>query len=803
MNSARPSGAQGYLSTPTPTPPGSPLPGSITTSLPPADALEEAEALLTKALLSLSPGDAPSEDGEEDGDCEFLAGLIAKHLQGCLRPSTLDLGCIANGLVEETPGNLASLVSELPPEAWQALDAIALARDGRRIERVYLPVQVMAGPLEPIAQGLRQYSQLREVCLSVPEGATTLDLRPLARAARPGQPLQVTLDIHGDNLHTVQSHPQLDERAGFNGITRTIHGRKCVVTYPVTDDAGDTKSTKSTKGVKDTKGGQAHKPRPLANYWYLRRATGLDDAARAARKTAEAFAADANLNARAVFTQASPDGKAASPAAKLNERIVCRHLGMTWLPRRLDSRLAKGTAQAQRFSYTPFATAQGIAALVPAQTERDYARLIARRPDVVTLGPRLGAEMARLFAEMAPGETRLFGLLTADHFMTLDLQRLRRDHGGRLRDEFIVDVFDPNRTVSHPRVSLASLDDVQGCSLQDWLPQPYWSRYFEAGEAPAIALYGYARVQGGQATLHEGVVAEPAFRLPAEWAAEPGYLYWSVMADRPAQVRESVAAMLALPAVTPEALSQRLGGRGRRQGGPVIASALWSGATAATRAYVEAVARIPAPRLGSSGHFELLAGFGRSLPALHHGVAQGHVETALAYVEAVLACPLGDIERLMLAMARDLSDRPLALALCETPPTDSDLELPAQHRFLHGYVQLILRSDRLGPHDAPLLLASAASTAAREPGTAAQRALACGNARAAGAMVCAVLEMPLPDEKREAALKALGVGVQEVCKALTQGGASGAPWLARIEAANTQGAPADGKAASTPSIMAR
>lgn len=792
MNSARPSGAGGYSPSPTPTPPGSPQPGSIATSHLQATALEQAEALLKAALLSLRADGAPSEG--EGRDDEHIADLLAIQLQGCLRPSTLDLGRIDDGLEEEEPGTLACLAYDFPPEVWLALDAIALARDGRPIERVCLPVQVMAGPLEPIAAGLRQCGQLREVRVGVPDGATTLDLRPLAGAARPGQALQVTLDISGDSLHTVQSHPQLDEQAGFDGMTREIHRRKCVVTYPAKDDAGD---SGDTKRAKDTKDSPAHKPRPLANYWYLRRATGLDDAARATGQTAEAFAARANLNAQAAFTQAGPDGKASQPAAKLNDPIVCRHLGMTWLPRRLASRLAKGTAQAQRFSYTPFATTQDIAALVPAQTERDYARLIARRPDVVTLGPRLGAEAARHFAGMAPGETRLFGLLSAGHFMTLDLQRLRRDHGGRLRDEFIVGVFDPNRTVSHPRVSLASLDDVQGCSLQDWVPEPYWSSYFESGEAPAIALYGYADVQGGQASLHEGVVAEPAFRLPAELAAEPGYLYWSVMADRPEQVRESVAAMLALAAMTPDALSRRLGGRGRRKAGPVMANALWSGATAATRAYVDAISHIPAARLGSSGHMELLAGVGLGLPALHHGVAQGRVETALAYVEAVLASPLRDIERLVLAMARDLSDRPLALALCETPPTDGDLELPAQHRFLHGYVQAILRSDRLGPHDAPLLLASAASTAAKEPGTAAQRAIACGNARATGAMVCAVLEMPLSAEKREAALKALGVSVQAVCKALTQGGASGAPWLSRIEAATPQGPPPDDTATAT------
>lgn len=737
-----------------------------------AEATPHAQALrgLQAAVLeTMQASDQPFTPEE--------AQSLAEELLNARQGGTLDLSRVTDMLdgPDAEPGTPAggetgvTTIGLLTPQAWQALDAGLRALGGPPVRHAVLPAEMTTPELALVARtGLSQLPDLREVTVKVPRGAARVDLRPLTVLASASKPLAVVIDAPGDTLQEVLSAATLRERARHE--RGDIHARKCVVAYPADAD------------------GKACKPRPLSSYFYRRGASGMEDAARAAGLDMKTFASTRQLNGKAFFMAARPDGKSASASPAVGAAIVCRHLCMAWLLLRAQVRAGKGTAQAQRFSYASFASKEAIASQVSPSTDTDFDRLITMAPAAVVLADDFGQALAMQLEGMAVGESRLFGLLTADHAMTADLQRLQRDHGGEQRDEFIVDVYDPNDTAEHVRASLGSLEEVRDTTLWDWLATGSRRRYFVAGTPAILSMHLYATVKGSQVTRPASAPAQRAFLVPQALATEPTYLYWSLLAGDAERVRASLAAMLARTQDTAPALAERLGGAQGNGLSNGLHAAMYRDNAQAVRAYVAGVLAVPAERLPSGARQGLLRGAREGEPAVTQAALTGQLGVAQAWLQAILSSALPGGERVLLALALNSRESPLVQRICAQPLTGDERAQAHREQFIYLHVREALAAPSLTALERKTLLAAEAPASSSAKGrTAAQRALACRNPGAAGALVCAVLEAGLEAQQRDEALAAMGVTVDEVLQALETGPGPGENWAGRITAARGSG----------------
>lgn len=178
--------------------------------------------------------------------------------------------------------------------------------------------------------------------------------------------------------------------------------------------------------------------------------------------------------------------------------IVCRHLALNWIARRqahhTGHRLSDGetkaaeTKSSRRFTNFAVSSVQGIQDNVPASTEAAFQGIAADRSKsaAIVYLSQLSDFLKQEYSSMAPGQNRHFCLVSTNHAMAVELRCKEDEVSGR---SYVLNFYDPNRTVTSRRMVFKSPEDVS-VAAQHLIPAEAWvSGYFGATEKDRVGLF--------------------------------------------------------------------------------------------------------------------------------------------------------------------------------------------------------------------------------------------------------------------------------------------------------------------------
>lgn len=560
----------------------------------------------------------------------------------------------------------------LPAAAWSELDAYLWHVAGKRIEKVVLPANIDPSHL---IRGLAGLSALRELDVSLPTGCESVDFGGL----KPIDPDQLAITLRGNLSDLAVIAP-----AG----SHVTAASQCVALH------------KSRVFYVDGDRQQIGTPRTLAGAGYH-------------------HVSDSLSQEQSVMSKLNGNGRFGNIKSTLLERpgdpIVCRTLSMLWLLARYQhhqdqhTQAAAGidTKSQQPFSYAFAASDVAISQSVTSDTVHEQEGImIGSQADALFDTEGFGEMLSHQFQHMAPGDTRYFMASTPNHMLGVELQVKEAVHAGTLRREYVVNLYDPNKTTTHIRVVAYEARWFKSQSLGHWLERDDVNHYFP-GDPQIGTLVRW--IPPAERTVHPD-------QMPAHEVAihvDPR--------DRPTARFMSAAMSRGAP------LSVTASARG------ILASDL------TTREKRHA----------------LRADNVHNRPALEVACDRGQPATVAAYIRAVLEADTGVLplhDQLNLVRAERDGEPVLAFAAAR----------PAQHRTedaIYSYVREIAASPLALTHKEALLGETGPH------GTAAQRALGIAPARAA-AMMCAIHDANLPAEQTRALLASLQVRGDDVLKAM-------------------------------------
>jgi len=196
----------------------------------------------------------------------------------------------------------------------------------------------------------------------------------------------------------------------------------------------------------------------LSGNWYYRRSEKAEHESESKAHTRTLIT---HFNAKATFT---------APTQASGTAIVCRHLVVGWLRERYiyqdDKRLFSGD-QLARFSYTNFASAEKISEQITADDEEvlDNIKFNSTRNYLVGLD-RLSIFLMEQLKAMKIGDVRHFVVSSGGHAMALELQYKANES---LKPQYVVNFYDPNRTVTHKRVTIGDPNQLAGENIANRL----------------------------------------------------------------------------------------------------------------------------------------------------------------------------------------------------------------------------------------------------------------------------------------------------------------------------------------------
>nr|WP_255429441.1 ShET2/EspL2 family type III secretion system effector toxin [Ramlibacter albus] len=161
----------------------------------------------------------------------------------------------------------------------------------------------------------------------------------------------------------------------------------------------------------------------------------------------------------------------ATKDAMTGERVTCRHMSMQWLVDCVEAFVAR-----RRLDYTPYGDEKEL----PKHVHRARKDADGLRSDMAAdrfLPKELGDKLAELLDAMKPGQVRHVPLATFDHLLGFQLRVKERHYGGRLRRDYVIRFYDPNRSVMHVRLVVGKPTELAGSGLDCFM-----------GEADAAAL---------------------------------------------------------------------------------------------------------------------------------------------------------------------------------------------------------------------------------------------------------------------------------------------------------------------------
>lgn len=568
----------------------------------------------------------------------------------------------------------ADLVA-FPPEAWTALNEYVLQENGTGITQVTLPPQVDP---QALLAGLSRLPDLQHVHIMLPpgRGTGTLDLGQL----QPSHPGRLSIEIDGP-VSDLTIHAPAGSQVRASVPEVALH--KSRVLYV------------------DGKGLQVGSPVTLAGAAYHHTTGSL---------LPQELSVRMQLNGESKFGSITT-----SLLEKSGDKIMCRTLGTLWLMERHAHLQAREQAPPESkqagkpFPYNTFQSTSDIAQRVTDDTIREEEALLFRtRPQALFDTDNFGDMISQQLRQMSPGETRSFAALTPNHMLSVELRVKERHHGGVLRREYVLNIYDPNETSTHRRVVAHDPAWFLNRPLGTWLPTDTVNRYFP-GTPKLGSLVRW--VPPGQRT-------GPAPQAPSQQTG-----VHVDMADT--QTRQ----FLILAASRGAADSISLG-----------------------------VRNILASNSSDDEKWRLLRAEDlRGKPALQLACERSDPATVTAYLRALLACPPGALghDHLLNLLAAPQDGVPALEKMARVKPP------AAMEVAIHAYVREIAASSL------PLAEKIALVGKPGEFGTPATAALEFTPERVA-AMMCGILDAGQPGDNALALLKALGVSPEAVEKAMVR-----------------------------------
>lgn len=711
----------------------------------------------------------------------WTAAEAAQAFARSLRGNSLDL------TVDE---RLSYLAHALPREAWTLLDTLSRTVSRAPISELVLRTRKLSAALDRGVSGLPglkclqlQVSNCRTLNLTG-LNSTTLETilidpprKPLRILAREGIQLRSSRRTYSPFKASVQFY---GSDGKLLGKARALHG---LIYNRVT---GDSKSPKEA----------------------LQLALASEEL---------------NLNGVARFKES--DCKSAGLPA--GQAIVCRHLTAHWLqlrdrydPERNASEnpgpMSKSTPP--RFSLDSVRDTDAITRNVSVSTESLFRALDKDRPvaifDTAHLGHVLAEQLVRL------GETKhrraAFALRTAEHLMGLEIAiKPRKGPQGREENEHVVTLYDPNRSVIHRRLVVATPSDLEGRGFQDWIGTKHEKAYFSDLEEPFCMLL---RWPPGSADMNA-----PSLRASPRALRAEQFLGIALKLDNvellTAAIRHQDDKALMAQFVAAQTLRYR-SPRGsevdfkgelglnkailRHEGissldrarllrsvdsdkletplGTPYGAAMQRGEVGFVRDFASSVLHSGAA-LTRVDRAAILRGSDTETTALHRALTQGHGAAATAYVEVIADRKTGQLQvqdELPLLLGADprIDHGNPALFRIAAHRTAGATQRQRQHLALYQLTQALVKLPTL---ELGLKAKLCAATSEKAGCTAAQAALKAGNPGAAAAIACGIVESALQEADKKALLASLKVSCADILRALDRTPEDGTEWEDRLQ----------------------
>jgi hypothetical protein len=662
-----------------------------------------------------------------------LAGqlrLVAHELR--FQGDDFDLETMARELVTRIAGPLLNLdgleptlkrfVAAMPAEAWQALQRHAQSAGGVSITSVHLDAELLSNRL---VHGLRELPALERVFVAAPTTGACIDFSDLQGTNQPEGPIRPEkIILEGDAPRGLWFKVP-------GGVTVEARGQsgpglwKSLVFY--TDREGH------INGQANPVHGQVH-------------------------------AGDAGeFRQLGVFSKDDPQARA--HAIRLNLRALMDN-GDVIMCRRLVAQLLNDLMAGKPASFKHFATEAGISAHVPESVDADLDRMLEQGSCAIYKPDRFGEMAAKQFEGMQVGDSRLFAVSTGGHLLGLRLLVKERSHGGVMRREHVVNLYDPTYTAKLEEVTLVGddLSLLRSKSLADCcVDKREVHEYFGDGGYLFGSLFrwppGPARQQGTDVPV--------SIHVSPEDVATGGFLHVALDDGHVPLVRQSMLAMRA------QGLGMDKDELDAIAGNPAIPGLYRAVSTGSppgvVQEYLEQVLDFPPRLLGSDTKFRLCRAEHRDKTVLRCGLELGRADMVLSILRPVMAAPVAlRGERYKFLLSPSPSGQPMLSELCAAQPLSPlTRERALRCEAMHEYLKEIVNSQVLSDAEKESLVSAYGGPPGGEL-PAARLALNSGNPGEAAAMLLAILESEALPALKTRLLAALGVSAEEVLAAFSQ-----------------------------------
>lgn len=693
----------------------------------------------TRREGSVDHGLAPRAKESADGaDRELPVAALAGQLRSVahelrFQGDDFDLETMARELVARIAGPVLNLdgleptpkrfVAAMPPEAWQALQRHAQAAGGVSISSVSLDAELLTNRL---VHGLRELPALESVFIAAPTKGACMDFGDLQRTNQPeGRIRPEKIILEGDSPRGLWFKVPA-------GVTVEARGQsgpglwKTLVFY--TDPQGH------INGKAHPVHGQVH----------------AGDAA--------------EFRQPGVFSKDDPQARA--HAIRLNLKALMDD-GDVIMCRRLVAQLLNDLMAGRPASFKHFATEADISAHVPESVDADLDRMLEQGSCAIYKPDRFGEMAAKQFEGMQVGEGRLFAVSTGGHLLGLRLLVNESSHGGVMRREHGVNLYDPTYTAKLQEITLVGddLSLLRSKSLADCcVDKQEVHEYFGDGGYLFGSLFrwppGPARQQGTDVPV--------SIHVSQEEIATGGFLYTALDDGHVPLVRQSILAMRA------QGLGMDKDELAAMAGNPAIPGLYRAVSTGSppdvVEEYLKQVLDFPPRLLGSATKLSLCRAEHRDKTVLHCGLELGRADMVLSILRPVMAAPnaLTRGERYKLLLSPSASGQPMLSELCAAEPSSPLTgERALRCEAMHVYLQEIVNSQVLSDAEKESLVSAYGGPPGGEL-PAARLALNSGNPGEAAAMLLAILESEAPPALKTRLLDALGVSAEEVLAAFSQ-----------------------------------
>ncbi|MGE0333434.1 MAG: ShET2/EspL2 family type III secretion system effector toxin [Ramlibacter sp.] len=395
-------------------------------------------------------------------------------------------------------------IAAFPKAAWKALS-------GHMGGITTLVVPAMADP-SPIIQGVAGLQALNHLVITLPDGCEQIDLGGL----QPDDPEKLRIVLHGSVSDLTVLAPA---GAHVQAMTTGVALHKSRVFYM------------------DRSGQQQGTPRTLAGSIYQHTNEGIS----------QELAAKVTLNGVGTLGDIAP-----TPLESPNGPIVCRTLSMLWLMERHNHHArkdAKGPGADGKadhaFSYAPLQSKQAIEQSVTSDTLREVEGvMIGCQATALYDTDNFGAMLGEQFKRMAPGDTHYFMASTPYHMLGIEMRVKDVPHAGTMRREYVVNLYDPNQTITHSRVMAHDPGWFDAHGLEHWMDQDRVREYFP-GEPKIGTLVQWVPPEHRAGSHGTGERLETAVHVEPQSRQSARYMAAAVSRGGPATVTDACQRTLA------------------------------------------------------------------------------------------------------------------------------------------------------------------------------------------------------------------------------------------------------------------